>query len=358
VINGRFLCQPLTGVQRYAREVVKAIDTLLEEDRDLAAKWSIELHHPPGQARPDQYRHIQTRQVGKRNGHLWEQLDLLSSARGTLLLNLGNSGPVLHPAMIGTIHDMGVFAHGEAYSFAYRTGYRILLRILARRARKLLTVSEFSAGEIIRYCGIDRDRIVVAQNAANHLGSVGLDPALLERLDLKPHSFVLAVGSRNRLKNIPAVVDAIGRLGAERPRLVVVGERRSAIFQNAPVVDAAYLTYTGPVSDAALRSLYRNALCLVFPSIYEGFGIPPLEAMQEGCPVVAAQTSALPEVCGNAVLYCDPGNPDDIADKIVALREDGVLCRLAQAGKERSALFSWRNTAITILDHLREIRQP
>jgi len=238
VINGRFLTQPLTGVQRYAREVVKAMDTLAAERHPAALPWDIELHHPSGDIQFDTYRHIRIRQTGKRTGHLWEQVDLCASARGSLLLNLANTAPVLHPAIVGTIHDVGVFAHGSAYSASFRLSYRLMFRFLVRRARRLFTVSSFSAQEIGRYCGIPPDAVAVAPNAADHLGNSAEDPEILDRLGLKPQEFVLAVGSRNPLKNLTTVMRAFGRLGPDRPRLVIVGQRSAAIFQNAAGQDA------------------------------------------------------------------------------------------------------------------------
>jgi glycosyltransferase involved in cell wall biosynthesis len=367
VINGRFLTQPLTGVQRYAREVVKAMDTLAAERHPAASPWDIELHHPPGDIQFDTYRQITIRQTGKRTGHLWEQIDLCASAKGRLLLNLANTAPVLHPAIVGTIHDVGVFAHGSAYSASFRLSYRLMFRFLVRRARRLFTVSSFSAQEIGRYCGIPPDTVAVAPNAADHIGNFAEDPEILDRLGLKPQEFVLAVGSRNPLKNLATVVRAFDHLGPDRPRLVIVGQRSAAIFQNAGGRNAAgqnadsadddFLVPTGEISDGALRTLYRNAQCLVFPSFYEGFGIPPLEAMQEGCPVIASAASAIPEVCGDAILYCDPNSADDIAARIRELGGDGDLRqRLIHAGRERAAHYSWRNTALAIFGQLNGLK--
>lgn len=364
VINGRFLTQPVTGVQRYAREVVKAMDALAAERHGSAVPWDIELHHPPDDVRLDAYRHIRIVGTGKRTGHLWEQIDLASSARNGLLLNLANTAPVFHSNVVGTIHDVGVFAHGSAYSASFRLSYRLMFRILARRARRILTVSSFSAGEIGRFCGASGDIITVAPNAANHLGSIVEEPEILERLGLRRSEYVLAVGSRNPLKNLSAVIEAFDLMGPDRPLLVIVGQQSASIFQNRnDRKDAGtqpnHIIPTGVITDGELRSLYRNARCLVFPSLYEGFGIPPLEAMQEGCPVIASAATSIPEVCGRAVLYCDPHNPRDIAAKIEEIgRDDGLRRRLIEAGRLRSTRFSWRETALGIFNELNELTSP
>jgi glycosyltransferase involved in cell wall biosynthesis len=361
IINGRFLTQPLSGVQRYAREVVKAMDALAAERHGCAMTWNIELHHPPADVRLDAYRRIKVLRTGKRTGHLWEQIDLASSARGGLLLNLANTAPVIHPNVVGTIHDVGVFAQGAAYSAGFRVPYRLMFRILARRARRILTVSSFSAGEIGRFCGAPAGLIAVAPNAADHLGSTAEQPEIIERLGLRRKEFVLAVGSRNPLKNLSAVIQAFDLLGPDRPMLVIVGQQSASIFQNRndgkeSSVQADHIVATGEISDGELRSLYRNARCLVFPSLYEGFGIPPLEAMQEGCPVIASAATAIPEVCGRAILYCDPHSPWDIAAKIAEIGRDGDLRRrLIEAGRLRSTRFSWRETALGIFNELNEL---
>jgi glycosyltransferase involved in cell wall biosynthesis len=353
VINGRFLTQPLTGVQRYAREVVKAMDRLAADGHPAASAWTIEVQHPPAGASLDSYRTIRSLSVGKRSGHLWEQVDLPRAARGRLLLNLANTAPVLHPNIIGTIHDVGVFAHGDAYSTSFRLSYRMMFRYLMRRARLLFTVSAFSAGDIAQYCGNRAGAIAIAPNAADHLDNVPGEEAILDRLGLRNREYVLAVGSRNPLKNVGAAVKAVASLAPDPPPLVLVGQRAASIFQDASVEAADFLIPTGEITDGELRGLYRNALCLVFPTRYEGFGIPPLEAMQEGCPVIASRLPVIREVCSDAIVYCDPDNPEDIAEKIRLLSRDaGYRRSLVEAGRSRAKAFSWEATAIAIFENM------
>ena len=132
--------------------------------------------------------------------------------------------------------------------------------------------------------------------------------------------------------------------------LIIVGGDFPAIFQNQSFALPPNVRRVGAVNDSELKTLYERALCLVFPSLYEGFGLPPLEAMYCGCPVIASQIASLPEVCGEAVLYCDPHSPVDIAEKIQrVVTEPGLRDDLRQKGYHQAAQFCWKGTARSVL---------
>ncbi|HYE50381.1 MAG TPA: glycosyltransferase family 1 protein [Azospirillaceae bacterium] len=356
VVNGRFLAQRLTGVQRYARELVTALDARLAERAEAGEPWPAVIHAPPDAADLAGLRHIALRRVGSRTGHAWEQLDLNASARGALLLNLGNTGPLLHPRQLVAIHDAGVYACPESYSAAFRAWYRVLYAVLGRRALKVLTVSRFSALELTRYAGIRAERLAVVPNAADHFAAQAPAADALARFGLEPGGYVFALGSASRAKNTAAVARAMAMLPEPRPLLVTAGHRDPRIFADTGESLGAGVRELGPVSDADLKALYGGALCLVFPSLYEGFGLPPLEAMIAGCPVVAARAASLPEVCGDAALYVDPHDPADIAAQVARVVADAGLRReLAERGRRRAADFGWRRSAdrlLTILDEV------
>ncbi|HZH28767.1 MAG TPA: glycosyltransferase family 1 protein [Azospirillaceae bacterium] len=349
VINGRFLSQSLTGVQRYARELVLAMD------KHLAASpgrfGPVTLHLPPDAAGLPGLAAIAQRTVGRRRGQAWEQLDLPRSARGARLLSLGNAAPFLHPRQVVVLHDAGVYAVPESYTPAFRLWYRLQFGWLARNAERIVTVSAFSAGELARHAGVRRDRLAVVPNAAEHLDGIQEDPSVLSRHGLAPQGYVLAIGSAKPHKNLAAVAAAVGMLPEPRPRLAIAGNvnLRGASLHDLPE-DAVAL---GGVTEEELKALYRHALCLAFPSYYEGFGIPPLEAMACGCPAAVAQTSSLPEVCGAAALYCDPHDPATLAAAIRRLIEEpGLRERLVGRGLNRSREFTWASSAERLLDLL------
>ena len=142
--------------------------------------------------------------------------------------------------------------------------------------------------------------------------------------------------------------------GAEDVRLVLVGGRNTAVFAaETGLASDPRIVQAGPVTDAELKALYQHAVGLVFPSLYEGFGLPPLEAMACGCPVAVADSAAMPEVCGPAALYFDPSSTDAIAGAIQRLLDDAALRdRLRQAGTARAAGFQWADSAQALLSQL------
>lgn len=351
IVNGRFLTQRITGVQRYARELVRALDSRLAARAAAGDHWPAEIHAPPGAASLPGLRHLMVRTVGRRRGHAWEQLDLPRTAAEGILLNLCNTGPLLHRRQILCIHDAGIYAVPESYSPAFRMWYRLLWSVVGRRALRVLSVSAFSAGEIARHVGVAPGRLAVVPNAADHISSFAPAPDALERHGLTPGGYVFALGSRARAKNLAGLAAAMALLPEPRLPLVTAGGRNSRIFADAGTLDG--VRELGPVDDATLAALYKGALCLVFPSFYEGFGLPPLEAMMAGCPVIAARSAALPEVCGNAALYVDPHDPADIAGAIARLTGDaGLRADLVARGQRRAGQFGWDVSAARLLDVL------
>lgn len=360
VVNGRFLAQRVTGVQRYARELVRALDATLAARAATGDPWPAEIHAPPGAGPFPGLRHLVVRTVGRRGGHAWEQVDLPRSAAGAILLNLGNTGPLLHPRQLVCIHDAGIYTVPDSYSAAFRAWYRVLWAVLGRRALMVLTVSAFSAGELGRHAGIPASRLAVVPNAADHFADLPTATDALARFGLTPGGYVFALGSRARAKNLAGLAAAMALLPDPKPPLVTAGGRNGRIFADAGALDG--LRELGPVDDATLKALYQGALCLVFPSFYEGFGLPPLEAMIAGCPVVASRAASLPEVCGDAALYVDPHDPADIAAGIARMVGDADLrADLVARGRRRAADFGWALSAARLLEVLDAVaggRQP
>jgi glycosyltransferase involved in cell wall biosynthesis len=350
-INGRFLTQGMTGVQRFATELTAAADALAALGHWPPAR----VLHPPG-ARDAELHALRAEAVGSRGGQAWEQVDLPRALRGDLLVNLGNTAPILagaHQAVV--IHDAGAFDTPESYSFAFRTWYRLLQRLLARRGAQILTVSEFSRGRIAAALGVDPATIAVLLEGGEHILRIPADGSVLGRHGLEPARYALVVGNPAAHKNLAALTAAAEVLGRHGLTLAVAGAADPAVFRAAGGVAAEAALLLGRVSDAELRALYENALCLVFPSRYEGFGLPPLEAMSCGCAVVAAHAGAVPEVCGSAALYFDPTQPTTLVEALDRLvTEDGLRHGLRQAGLARAATFTWERAARELLAHVAE----
>jgi len=351
-LNGKFVAQRTTGVQRVASCLLAAIDHVLPREAD----WV--LLCPPGHPAPA-LKAIRVREVGWRGQslHLWEQVSLPLAARDGRLVSLAGSAPLLARRASAMIHDAAVFDRPEAYAPLFRAWYRFLFRQLALRGAQLLTVSAFSRRRLAHALHVDERRIAVIPEGSDHLAGVAPDEGVLARLGLRSGDFLLAVASDNPTKNLPALVAAFGRRGVASPGyLVIAGGRNERVFAAARGGDdPPGVVRTGPVSDAELKALYGHATALLFPSTYEGFGLPPLEAMACGCPVGAANAAAIPEVCGDAALYFDPSSVEAMTASLVRLGSDGPMRESLRArGRARAASFRWIDAAQTLLATLAE----
>jgi len=349
-INGRFLTQGLTGVQRYAREMTRALDALVA----AGAAPPMRLIAPPGADGLEEFAHLSPSIAGTRGGQLWEQLDLPRAAGGEFLLNLGNTAPIIqgrNQAVV--IHDAGVFDTPESYSWKFRNWYRGLQRSLVFRGTQFLSVSEFSAGRIAANLGLDAQRIGVTLEGGEHILRDAADSNILARHGLTAGGYALVIGTGAAHKNLAALHHAIGALGTRGLTLAVAGAKDAAVFRQDDAPPASHVKALGRVSDAELRALYESALCLVFPSRYEGFGLPPVEAMWCGCPVIASRAGAVPEVCGDAALWFDAARPESLGEAVAQLAEDSAFrTALIAQGRERTALFSWDAAARRLLGFL------
>jgi len=345
-INGRFLTQRTTGVQRYATEIVRALDTHLCSS--AAGQLKFVLLIPKSGQPPSWIRNIETRVVGRSTGQLWEQLELPRYSRQGISLNLCNTAPLMARSVVVAIHDAGVFAVPHTYSRAFRTWYRLLHPQLGRRAVQIVTVSRFSQSQLVRYAAMDPDRIAIIPNGGEHILSSPADPTVLERLRLR-RRYILAVSSQSPHKNLGGVLSAVEQLGERDFDLVFAGGSNPRVFRQG-VQGSGAARLAGYVTDGELRALYENAECFVFPSLYEGFGLPPLEAMTCGCPVVVSRAASLPEVCGDAAVYCNPEDSQDIARGIATVLSDAELrADLRRRGVERAKLFTWNDAAGALL---------
>jgi glycosyltransferase involved in cell wall biosynthesis len=349
-INGRFLMQRTTGVQRFAAEVTGALDRMAAAG---ACRPVPRLLVPSG-ADPSAFPHLAVERFGRLRGQAWEQAELPRRAGPSVLISLGNTAPLLaggRQAVV--IHDAGVFDTPGSYSKAFRAWYRALHHALPRFGARLLTVSEFSRGRLARALRLDPGRIGVLPEGAEHILREPADTAVLARHGLAPGRFALAVGTRAAHKGLDGLPEAAAVLAAEGMRLAVVGAADPGVYRGAGDPSGEAVVALGRVTDAELRALYEAALCLLFPSRYEGFGLPPLEAMACGCPVLAAAAGAVPEVCGDAALWFDTeGNggrprPADALRRL--LREPGLAPELRRRGSARAAEFSWRAAAERLL---------
>lgn len=349
-INGRFLTQKTNGVQRFAIETVKAIDAHVGTDAYRALQGRITIMAPP-QARDFPTRNIPLRRVGFLSGYAWEQLEFPLHARGQTLLNLCMLGPLVTRRQVVVVHDATVRAVPDNFSASFRAAYGFLMPRLCRRADLTVTVSEFSRQEIGKWYGVDIDKIPICYEGGDHINATPADTAVLDRLGLRGKNYLLGVGVVSINKNINVLLQAFQRANLGDTQLILTGQRNDSVHGHFAAIDSANVRTIGYVSDAELRTLYEHALALVYPSRYEGFGLPPLEAMNCGCPVIISDQPALTEVAGDAALQCGIDDVAALSRLMQDVNTDPALReRLKRAGLERARRFTWSQTAKMLLD--------
>lgn len=355
VLNGRFLAQTQTGVQRYATETVRAMDAVLAESPAVRDQLEFVLATPTSVAKNSiPLRHIRQIGVAGGEGHLWEQGALWWFSRGAYLVNFNYSGPLLKRHQMVTVHDATVRVMPTSFTRSYRLVHNLMVAVLGRTSRDMMTVSAFSREELRRWFRLSRGDILVGREGGEH-AVVDVDAqSVLHRHGLQAGRYILGVGSIKPNKNFGLLGRAMRLLPHYPMPVAIAGARDIGIFNGSGALPDNFLLL-GFVTDAELSALYRHAAWFVFPSLYEGFGLPAIEAMANGCPVLAARSSCIPEVCGDAALYFDPNDAGDLAQKLQQVVDDPTLRGILQArASRRLERYNWNANAQVLIQHLTE----
>jgi glycosyltransferase involved in cell wall biosynthesis len=327
VVNGRFKVQKRTGIQRVGEEITARLRT------------------PHVVVEPEQ-------RASGAAGHAWEQLVLPVKAKGRLIWGPCNTGPVMAASQILTIHGAAVIDHPEWFSASFVHLNRNLWPTLAKRARHIVTVSHFSKGRLSEVLNIPESKITVIWNGVDESFRPSSQAAIehaAASVGLANRPYFATLSTIEPRKNLGLVLQAWSRAKPRLPSgmalLVIGGSGAKSVFGRT-IMDKSTVpdgvVFSGYVAEEMLPSLISGAQAVLYPSVYEGFGLPVLEAMACGVPAVTTQLTSLPEVGGGVALYVDATDPQDLAKTLINLATSEDLRRERSAmGLQRAKLFTW-----------------
>ncbi len=347
-INGRFLARRQTGQERFAKETIIELDKIINKGVIVLvvpeeAKCIISLNN------------IDIIKYGRHRGHLWEQLDFgpYTKKNKLLTLNLCTIQPLLNPGIV-CIHDISYKINPQYFRTAYgrlsALWHRINYSIAAKRSPVILTVTETAKREIIKEYAIEHKRIVVVPNGWEHVRRIQENRGIFQKLpDLEIDNYYLSIGSLMPNKNIKWIFE-VARYNLDC-QFVVVGDV-SFIKYGIKPENVKNVIITGYVEDGELISLMKGCKALIFPSLYEGFGIPPLEALALGKQAIISNAGCLPEVFKDYVHYIDPNNPkvriQDVLNESV--REPSELLDNYRYYKTAAIIYRVINNVLSDID--------
>ena len=346
VVNCRFLSQKITGTQKFAIEICKELNAEYKDIMFIA---------PPNIIQKEIANKLNVKIVGSRfykvvsflrlpANLLWEQLFLpyyLKKLDNNVpLLNLVNVAPIFYNYNYIVLHDIAFKRFPHFFNKYFLLLYNILVPRILKKAQKIFTVSYFSKSEIEKYFPYSKGKIEVIYNAID-------DNLQKNNCDTHKEPYVLTVGSLEPRKNISKLINAMSI--NNNIKLVIVGDKNSKVFDN--VYDNLNLNienvvFTGYIENEELQELYENATAFIYPSIYEGFGIPPLEAQNYGIPVIISDIEVFREIYGESVYYVNPHESEHIYNGIEKVFNNKKLqLELIKNGYDNIKRYSWKNSA-------------
>ena len=339
IINGKFVTQKITGVQRYAWEMLKVIDSM--DLKDISFELAVDKT-----ATPPSFKNIVVKKIGKLKGNLWEQISLPRYAKKEKckVLSLCNSAPISSPNII-VIHDMKIRRFPQFFKKSFVLWYKFMFKRIIKKSELILTNSLFSKSEILNFYKVPEDKIQITYLGHEHIDRVKPDNTILDKFNLKKGNYYFSLGSLDPNKNF-AFITSCASFNKENT-FVVSGGINNKIFSGSEIKCPENVIFTGYVTDEEIKALMANCKAFIFPSFYEGFGIPPLEAIASGCScVILSDIPVMREIFGNYASYVDPNKKNASLELLIkpVLDKDSVLNK-----------FTWKNGAAQMIEALRGV---
>lgn len=338
-INGRFLTTPISGINRFSFELC----------RELRRTMEIKIIIPKGSIHKDyDVTGFTIIEFGKLKSHLWEQISLplfFINKKHYLLLNFSGLGPIIIKNKISTIHDVSFLHNPTWFSKSYYLLYKLLTPLTIKTSRRIFTVSEFSKSEILKYYPFTlSENIDVIYNAVDSL-------KIYESSNSITKQNLLTVGSLDPRKNLQSLLKAMELL-TDNEELHIIGGANRVFAESINLsTQKNNVKFLGRVSESELKQEYSNAKLFILPSLYEGFGIPPLEALHAGCDIAISDIPVFREIFEDAAIYFNAEDPYDISKKISMFLHGDI--KIEEKAKKRILKkFSWESSAEKIINIL------
>ncbi len=337
IINGRFLARPITGVERYGRLLLRVIAKEWPDSRVIV---------PKGAPEELDANDLEIVRLGNTSGHVWEQVELPRALEnGDTLLSPANTGPLRAQRHVPVVHDLAFLHHPEWFNARFATWYKLLIPRMLRRSERVITVSGTIREELMRYYGVPPERA--------HVVPPFVLPSLLETSGKAgmTRPYYLLVGSLDPRKGVDRALNWYTGLREPPFDLVIVGRSHRAF---APIVIPAGpgIHVLNDVDDAQLGALYRGAIALLQPSYYEGFGLPVLEAITIGCPVIGSYLNVFTEQFGDAVMVADIGYTRNMMRAMVTMNDAAARAEHVEKGRSKASCFNEERTTAALHEAL------
>lgn len=338
--NGFLFSQRQTGVMRYAKEILLGIDKLCESGE-------FELVIPEYAKYAPRLTNIKVIRFGNTKGNMWEQKDFSKylTLHHMTSVNFNNTMPFNNPGII-VIHDIAYKLHPEFGSSLHgkvsNIYHKLVFNAVTKTSYPIVTVSYFSKYQIIDNYHIAPERIYVISNGWQHVNQYGYDDSILDKYKLNNRQYYFSLGSLSKMKNTKWFIDVAKKQPDKL--FVLAGAKSNSTGDRFDLPENVIAV--GFISDEQVKSLIRNCKAFIYPSIYDGFGIPPMEALSQGANVICSNAACLPEIYRNSVHYIDPYNTD--------IDLDAVLAEKIDSAEEVLERYSWEKSAERFYCLLRE----